>query len=421
LQLLAPEALRLRTRLGAFAVSFAVGLIAASGACGSGVSGGSEAPGAGPSTAVCTPCVTTSDCPGAVCAQVGGDTYCAVNCGEGGACAEEARCAPIVSVEGIQTAVCLPTGTSPCAAPAPVAPPSPDAAKGGAKLDAGAAVTGAVGPNGGTLSRLLFAVVGDTRPPVINDTKAYPTGVATAIYKQIEAATPRPAFAVSTGDYLFSSANGSAGAPQLDLYVAARSHYSGVLFPAMGNHECTGATSSNCGPGTADGVTANYQAFVSKLLAPIGKTSPNYSVEIAAPDASWTSKLVFVAGNAWSAADSAWLEATLSKPTTYTFIVRHEPKEASQAPGCRDSEPIMARHPYTLAIVGHTHLYARTGPRQVTIGNGGAPLVGGGDYGFALVQQRADGAIQVDMIDYATGLADESFRFALRPDGSAAP
>jgi hypothetical protein len=37
------------------------------------------------------------------------------------------------------------------------------------------------------------------------------------------------------------------------------------------------------------------------------------------------------------------------------------------------------------------------------------------------LQQRADGAIQVDMVDYATGALDTAFRFAVNPDGSSAP
>jgi hypothetical protein len=188
----------------------------------------------------------------------------------------------------------------------------------------------------------------------------------------------------------------------------------------MGNHECTGSVTSNCGPGTIDGVTNNYDAFVSKMLAPIGQTKPNYSIEIDATDGTWTSKLVFVAGNAWTSADASWLDGVLSKPTTYTFIIRHEPAAASQAPGCKASEQIMAQHPYTLAIVGHTHTYGRTGPRQVTIGNGGAPLVGGTNYGFGLIQQRSDGAIVVDMVDYQSGKTDSSFHFALHADGSPA-
>ena len=55
------------------------------------------------------------------------------------------------------------------------------------------------------------------------------------------------------------------------------------------------------------------------------------------------------------------------------------------------------------------------------IGNGGAPLTGSKDYGFGMVNQRPDGAIQVDMIDYHTLLADPSFRFAVNADGTAAP
>jgi hypothetical protein len=37
------------------------------------------------------------------------------------------------------------------------------------------------------------------------------------------------------------------------------------------------------------------------------------------------------------------------------------------------------------------------------------------------VQQRADNAIQFDMLDYQTSAPDTSFRFAVNPDGSSAP
>jgi hypothetical protein len=282
---------------------------------------------------------------------------------------------------------------------------------------------GAVGAGGGTLSRLLFAVIGDTRPPVINDNSGYPTAVITKIWQDIEALSPRPAFAVSTGDYQFSSATSTNAALQIGYYLGARASYSNIVFPTMGNHECTGATNSNCGPGTTDGVTNNYTAFMSKMLAPIGQTSPNYVINVNAIDGSWTSKLVFVAGNAWTSADATWLDSALSVNTTYTFIIRHEPVAACSGgpPGCSGSEAIMAKHPYTLAIVGHTHTYGKTGAKQVTIGNGGAPLTGGANYGFGLIQQRADGAIQVDMIDSSTGAADTAFRFALKADGTPAP
>jgi hypothetical protein len=276
-----------------------------------------------------------------------------------------------------------------------------------------------MGPNGGTMSTLFFAVVGDTRPPVVNDTTGYPTGIIDAIYADIAALNP--AFVVGTGDYMFASATGTESQPQLDKYLASRAAYPGYLFPALGNHECTGATVSNCGPNGKDGETNNYKAFLSALLGPIGKTLPYYSIDLAATDGSWTGKVVVVAANAWDTAQATWLEQALSKPTTYTFVVRHEARTTTGAPpGVSGSEAIMAKHPYTLAIVGHTHTYKRNGAQEVVFGNGGAPITGGVNYGFGLVTQRADGAVQVDAIDYQTRQADASFRFAVNPDGSAA-
>ncbi len=468
----------LRTHALAFGLSFAIGCGSVLAACATSA-GDTAAPAASDeagANAGCALCVTDNDCAGGLCVQLAGDSYCAATCPNGTECASDHACTPASTIEGVQANVCVPrtaicgdgagTGTAPAAPPPPTGmcgtlagpdlaaackscgsrpcqangcyggwwcntatsrcQPAPSecspAGDGGAvHIDAGGPLTGAVGPNGGTVSRLFFAVIGDTRPPVINDTKAYPTQVIRQIYGDLEGSTPRPSFAVSTGDYLFSTANGTAAAPQLDLYASARALYSNVVFPAVGNHECTGAVTSNCGAGNADGVTANYSAFLAQVLAPIGKTNPNYVVDVNASDGSWTSKLVFVAGNAWSPGDYAWLEGVLARPTTYTIIVRHEPKAASQAPGARDSEIIMAGHPYTLAIVGHTHTYGRTGQRQVTIGNGGAPLTGGVNYGYGLIQQRSDGALQVDMVDYSTGQLDLGFRFAVHPDGSSAP
>ncbi len=408
---------------GAFAVGFGVAIAACSaGAPQNGATGGGD-PTPGPTlpdggdTPGCKSCLQDTDCDtGSVCAQFGGDSFCAQSCSTGSACSAETSCTSVSSADGTSTKACIPRADL-CGAA--VGPGGGDG--GSAPLDAGGPIVGTVGATGGTLSRLYFAVIGDTRPPIINDTKAYPTQVITKIYSDLEALSPRPPFAVSTGDYLFSTSNGTQATPQLDLYLGARSKFSNIVFPTMGNHECTGAVTSNCGTGNNDGLTANYTAFLSKLLAPLGQVNPNYVIDISAPDKSWTSKLVFIAGNAWSPSDAVWLETALAKPTTYTFIVRHEPKAASTAPGCKASEAIMAKHPYTLAIVGHTHTYGRTGPRQVTIGNGGAPLTGGATFGFGLIQQRADGAIQVDMIDSATGHADTGFRFALHADGSPAP
>ncbi len=68
----------------------------------------------------------------------------------------------------------------------------------------------------------------------------------------------------------------------------------------------------------------------------------------------------------------------MAQKTTYTFVVRHEPPDASPAaPGQSPSETIISGYPYTLEIVGHSHTYGHYKtpyPREVIIGNGGAPL-----------------------------------------------
>jgi len=174
----------------------------------------------------------------------------------------------------------------------------------------GAPVAGAIGPDGGDLSRLLFAVVGDTRPATVDDTSGYPAAIVATIFAGIAALRPSPPMVVSTGDYVFASASRasaiSQAAPQFDIYLQARARFAGALFPAMGNHECTGSTTSNCGSGNANGTTSNYTAFMSKLLAPIQKTLPYYVININAVDNSWTSKFVFIAANAWDSTQSSW-------------------------------------------------------------------------------------------------------------------
>jgi hypothetical protein len=282
----------------------------------------------------------------------------------------------------------------------------------------GAPMTGSVGPDGGSVSRLYFAVVGDTRPATVDDTLDYPTSIIARIYSDMDALIPKPTFAISTGDYQFSSVAHDEASRQLDLYLAARSRYSGVVFPAMGNHECTGRTASNCGSGNVDGVTNNYLSYLSKLLAPIQKTAPYYEIDVQSIARAWTAKFLFVAANAWTSQQSSWLDSAMSRPTTYTFVVRHEGSEATSAPGVSPSERILATHPYTLSICGHTHSYEHRG-REVIIGNGGAPLSSSKNYGFAMISQRDDGALAVDMIDYASGEVDLQFHFVVNPDGTA--
>jgi hypothetical protein len=416
------------------------------------------------STTQCTPCQADSDCGGTSCVTVPGGDFCAPTCNTNSDCSSDTTCLPVNSVaNGSQIGACVPRGgecgvTSTTDGSAPstcgtLVGPSTAAScqcPSGAKCDTngcrygqycntanntcqpapigcgtpgttysgGAAPTGSVGVTGGSVSRLYFAIVGDTRPANEDDTGGYPTAVITQIYQDLQALSPSPTFAVATGDYQFANPTGTQGSAQVDLYMGARAKYSGTVFPAMGNHECTGATASNCGTGNADGLTNNYNVFLSKLLAPVQQTNPYYEIDVNASDSSWTAKFLFVAANAWSQTQADWLAQAMGKTTTYTFLIRHESASADTAPGVNPAEVIMSQHPYTLSIVGHTHTYQHSGAREIIIGNGGAPLSGGVDYGFGMISQQSDGSIAVDVIDYTSGMADSSFHFAVKADGS---
>ena len=52
----------------------------------------------------------------------------------------------------------------------------------------------------------------------------------------------------------------------------------------------------------------------------------------------------------------------------------------------------------------------------MTVGNGGAPLTGPLDYGYVVATQRADGAIVLQALDYATNAVVQTF--AVKPDGT---
>jgi hypothetical protein len=291
---------------------------------------------------------------------------------------------------------------------------------GGAGGTTGAGGGTVTGTMGGKLDTLSFAVVGDTRPANQDDLPGYPTAVISKIWQDVQAASPRPAFAVTTGDYMFASPSGTQSVLQLQTYLTARAVFSNPTFPAMGNHECTGSTTSNCGQGNANSITQNYANFMAKMLAPLGVKNPWYTLEVGSTTGAWTAKFVIIAANAWSTAQSTWLDTELAKPTTYTFVIRHESVNAATAPGVTPSEAILAKHPYTIAIVGHTHEY-RYAPqdREVIVGNGGAPLSGQSNYGYVIARQRQDGAIVFTSYDYMTNKAVDTF--ALKADGTAAP
>ncbi len=269
----------------------------------------------------------------------------------------------------------------------------------------------------GFVSDLHFAIVGDTRPPSVDDVTNYPTPIITKIWQDVEATSPHPQFAIATGDYMFASTSGSEQQPQLDLYMNARAAFSGPMYAAMGNHECTGATDSNCATST----TANMSAFMSTMLTPVGVNKPYYSEQVAAADNSWTAKIVVVACNAWSSTQASWLDSELAKTTTYTFVVRHEGNDSfssSPVPPCGASQSIIAAHPLTLLIVGHTHKYAHyASDKEVVVGNGGAPLTNTTNYGYALVARNSSGTLTVSAHDYVTNAILDSF--TVSADGSS--
>jgi hypothetical protein len=303
-------------------------------------------------------------------------------------------------------------------------------------------ITGSVGANGGSISRLVFGVVGDTRPASEDDVSGYPTSVITKIYQDIQALSPKPPLVVGTGDYQFSStSDNSEATQQIDMYMQARGAYSGAFFPAMGNHECgvaSGCSTSdncNCVAGQGGTNTANLQAFLSGMMAPISQSNPYYSVNVNATDGSWTAKFVITAANAWDSAQQSWLQTTLAQKTTYTFVVRHEPSDSSTPPpGVAGVDALLTQYPYTLLLTGHNHNYGHwtsylgtpacgsscpPASREVVIGNGGAPLSSTKyDYGYAVFSQRCDGAIVADEYDYMTGATDSYFHFVITPDGT---
>src|ERR1041384_4472793 len=105
------------------------------------------------------------------------------------------------------------------------------------------------------------------------------------------------------------------------------------MYRSRSTDECHIYTASNCASVNTDGITNNYTAFMTKMLAPIGQSLPYYTIRFDASDGSYTAKLVVIAANAWDATQATWLTQQLAQPTTYTFVVRHEDRTANTAPG----------------------------------------------------------------------------------------
>jgi hypothetical protein len=151
--------------------------------------------------------------------------------------------------------------------------------------------------------------------------------------------------------------------------------------------------------------TPNVQAFMQ--LLPTGTTKPYYRIDVMTPLGK--AKLLFVAANAWDSTQQSWLQTQLADPTTYTFVMRHEPPNDTQAPGTGPSESLITSAPYTLELLGHTHEYNHIDTQHVISGNAGAPLGGGGSYGLLIVQQLTSGDINVSEIDESTGSVNDTW------------
>ena len=353
---------------------------------------------AGPSAGTCQPCIINGDCASSdTCSPLpagcGGGSVCVSSATPLAACVQQLGCSPPAGDAGPM----LDAGAAPDAGDAPDAGPTPD----GGMMPIGTLTADA----GGTVPELLFAVVGDTRPPLPNDDGAYPTPIITKIFSDIESLSPRVPIVIGTGDYQFTgldllSPAGSHQQTQLGAYNMARQQFSGVFWPAMGNHECDSLGQDNCGPGTlasAGGDPANYTVWFSLFITPIGETTPYYSRTVSATDGSWSAKFIILALNYWSDAQETWFASQLAGPsTTYTFVVHHEQNGASDGPPSLATVEGMEAGHETLSLVGHSHIWQFTGSQpQVIVGNGGAPLDASGNvYGFTLVSRQPDGSIQ---------------------------
>ena len=277
---------------------------------------------------------------------------------------------------------------------------------------------------------VTFAVFGDARPKNPNDTANYPTAIVAGNFTQMQAKGAQ--FVVGTGDYMFADSGDAVVSAQLDLLLQGEKNFTnGPIYHTMGNHECTGATVSNCPTGTE---TANVKAYLAlerpydpgltaarvpvdaadssasgvdlARLVPEGVTTPYFRIDV--DTAHGKAKLVFVAANAWSDAQATWLQQQMADPTTYTFVVRHEAASLTDVPGVSPSEAIIGTAPLTLELLGHSHEYRKLDAQHVISGNGGAPISSGGKggssgYGFLLIQELDSGDLAVSEVDEVTG------------------
>lgn len=266
---------------------------------------------------------------------------------------------------------------------------------------------------GGDVSLLSFAVFGDVRPPLPDDSVQYPTATINAIFQGI--AAQHPQFVIGTGDYMFVELLASSANAQIALLKTAEASFLGPIFHALGNHECNSFSDLNC-PNLNE--SPNISAFLKQLVAFTPVPWYSFVVHTALGDA----KFLFIAANAWNDAQAAWLTEAIAVPTRYTFVIRHQPTpdagKPSTAAGIAGSNAILAGHPVTLYLYGHVHEYNHLTVNAVVTGNAGAPL-DAGNYGWITVTQAPDATITVKAYQLASGLPVDAW--AVTPAGAQAP
>jgi hypothetical protein len=251
-----------------------------------------------------------------------------------------------------------------------------------------------------------FAVFGDCRPD--SGSAPYPAAIINNIFSLAQSKGAQ--FVIGTGDYMNTDYNVSAQIAQMQIdaevaqFKQAQAKFTaGPIYLAMGNHECTGATLSNC---PSYNETPNMRAFMT--LLPSGMDKPYYRVDEDTPLGK--AKFIFIAPNAWDQTQDAWLKTQLADATPYTFVVRHEPSTSWNIPASvTTSEGYIAVSKYTLELLGHTHEYRHVDEKHVISGNAGAQLGGSSFYGLLLVEQNTDSSFTVQEIDQASGNVIDTF------------
>ena len=201
---------------------------------------------------------------------------------------------------------------------------------------------------------------------------------------------------------MFASTS-SAVTAQVALFKQAMANYTaGPIYLTMGNHECTGATASNC-PNLTE--TPNIQAFMADGAGGRDQAVLPHRRRDAARQGQ-----VPLRRRQRLGLDAAVVAAAAARRSDDLHL-RRAPRVddvVGRAHRRHASESIVGAHPYTLELLGHTHEYRHEDTKHVISGNAGAPL-STGNYGLLIVEQKSDGNITVTEIDEATGSVTDTW------------